>query len=234
MTNAERQPPVSADCAGAASPSTSAGLTAATVGLIRRLRTAADWHTAIGSILEGLGEALGCHRALLLRLRETPDQGFVELTEAVWTDKRFGDPAIQHMPTRQEEVTNDPFLRQMATNGRKAAMFAGHTRTIPGYLHAEFTRQKIKSFLSFPVFVHGHLWGGLGVNDCMAERDWTPDEIAAVELLSFAIGNAIDRQESDVHVSDVIRTAMLENSLDAVVMVDEAGSDCRVAEAIDP
>ena len=43
--------------------------------------------------------------------------------------------------------------------------------------------------------------GTLSVNDCMTERDWTPDEIAAVEGLSFAI----DRAESDAHVSDVTR-----------------------------
>ena len=224
MVKAERQLPGSGDGKADPGAAAAAGLTAATVDLIRRMRTTADWHAAIGPVLEGLAKVLGCHRALLLRLREIPDQGFVEMTEAMWTDERFSDPAIQHVPTLQATVAGDPFLRQMATNGRKAAMFAGHTRNIPGYLHAEFTRQKIKSFLSFPVFAHGHLWGGLGVNDCLVEREWTPDEIAAVEVLSFSIGNAIDRQESDAHVSDVIRTAMLENSLDAVVMIDEAGS----------
>lgn len=49
------------------------------------------------------------------------------------------------------------------------------------------------------------MWGTLSVNSCITERDWTPDEIAAVAGLSFAISDAIDRAEPDAHVSDVTR-----------------------------
>lgn len=200
------------------------GLTALVASLLRKLRRSGDWRIDMPDVLNQIGEALGCHRAILFRLRELPEEGFVQMVETIWIDERFSDPAALPIPMRQEIVVNDPFLRQVATDGRRAAVFTGNTREIPGYLHGELTRQSVKSFISLPVFAHGHLWGSIAVNDCVRERQWTADEIAATEILVMSIGNAIDRAESDAHVSEVIRAAMVQGSLDAVVVTDEVGN----------
>ncbi len=200
------------------------GLTALLATLLKRLRRSADWRVDMPDVLRAIAEELDCHRAILFRLLETPDQGFLQRVETIWIDGRFSDPDVLPKPMLQETVVNDPFLRQVATDGRKAAVFTGNTREIPGHLHAELTRQNVKSFISLPVFAHGHLWGSLAINDCAREREWTPDEIAATEILVMSIGNAIDRAESDAHVSEVIRAAMVQGSLDAVVVLDEVGN----------
>lgn len=201
-----------------------AGLTTTTVRLVRQLRAAADWRAVMTAVLGELAAVLDCHRGVLFRLGETPDDGFVQVIEAIWTDHRFSGAGIQPRRMLQTTVVNDPFLRQVATDGRKGVKFHGHARALPGYLREDFLRQEIRSFLSFPIFAHGHLWGSIAVNDCMRERNWTPDEMAIVEILSLSIGNAVDRAESDAHVSEVIRAAMVQGSLDAVVVIDEAGN----------
>lgn len=102
-------------------------------------------------------------------------------------------------------------------------MFFGLTRDINGFLRKDFEAQKIKSFLSTPVFVNGRGWGSLAINDCVDERVWTEDEKAAIEIMSLALGDAIERSQSDAHVGEVIRSAMLQASLDAVLVIDETG-----------
>jgi GAF domain-containing protein len=65
-----------------------------------------------------------------------------------------------------------------------------------------------------PVIAHGRVWGTLAVNDCVREREWLDHEVAALEIVALSIGHAIERSESDAHVSEVIYSAMLEASLD--------------------
>ena len=77
-----------------------------------------------------------------------------------------GDPAV------------DRRFRPAAAGGsprraRQGKMFAGHTREIEGFLRRDFEKQKIKSFLSVPIFANGNVWGTLAINDCMRERSWT-------------------------------------------------------------
>ena len=102
-------------------------------------------------------------------------------------------------------------------------MFAGLTRDIEGFLRHDFEKQKIKSFLSIPIFANGNAWGSVAINDCVNERTWTDDDKAAMEIVALALGDAIERGQSDAHVSEVIRAALLQASLDAVIVIDETG-----------
>jgi hypothetical protein len=97
-----------------------------------------------------------------------------------------------------EDQFNTPFWHDDAVGGVHPISYALEWRPSPQIpKHPERARR--------PHPPHRHMWGTRSVNDCMTERDWTPDEIAAMEGLSFAIGDAIDRAVSDAHVSDVIR-----------------------------
>ena len=58
----------------------------------------------------------------------------------------------------------------------------------------------------------------------MRERIWTDDEIAAVEIVAMAVGDAIERSFSEAHVSEIIRRTMIKASLDAIIVIDETGS----------
>ncbi len=202
----------------------SVGLTVTVSKITRMLRQASDWQHCIHEILEAFTITLDGHRGILFRLRELPGQGFSQSIAAYWVDNRIAGIATPPTTINQTLVHSDPLLEHLATEVRRGRIFSGLTRDIQGFLRKDFEDQRIKSFLSVSVFAHGHLWGTLAVNDCLREREWTRDEMAALEIVAMAIGDAIERSFSEAHVSEIIRRTMLQASLDAIIVIDETGS----------
>lgn len=196
----------------------------AAVRVVRRLREAGDWQREMDGILETLCRAIECQRGILFRLRELPGQGFAQSVAAYWIDPDFGGELASPTVIMQSIVNSDPLLERVAEDERQGKIFAGHTRDLEGFLRTDFEKQDIKSFLSVSVFAHGHLWGTLAVNDCADEREWTDEEEATLHIIALAIGDAIEHSLSDAHASEVIRRTMLQASLDAIIVIDEAGS----------
>lgn len=202
-----------------------AGLAALAARLLRRLGgRSADWRRGMDGVLAELGTALGGHRAVLFRLAVSPGEGMVQSIVAYWVDDRLDGIVDPPAVIAQTTYDRDPFLERVAERIRQGKLFAGHTREIDGFLRAEFERQRIVSFISAPIFVQGQLWGTLAVNDCVDERAWNVDERAVMEIVALAVGEAAERELSDEHVSDNIRSAMLQYSLDAVIVIDETGA----------
>lgn len=200
------------------------GITVIAARIVRQLRDAPDWQAAIPRLLEMLGKSLSCHRAILFRLRELPDQGFAQAIASHWVDESVVGSKAPPTTIAQSVVETDSFLEKLGQEVRQGKMFAGLTRDIEGFLRADFEQQRIRSFVSVAVFSHGHLWGTLALNDCLEERNWGHDVEAALELVAQAIGDAIERSLSDAHVSEMIRRTMIQASLDAIIVIDETGS----------
>lgn len=199
------------------------GPSVAAAHIVRRLRQAAVWRNEITELLELLGRSLSVHRSVIFRLHEMPGQGLTQTVEAFWLDDAIRSIASAPAVIVQSVVHMDPLLGRIAEEGRQGKMFAGLTRDIDGFLREDFEKQKIKSFLSVPIIANGVSWGSVAVNDCVNERLWTEEEMAALEIIAFALGDAIERSQSDAHVSEVIRAALLQSSLDAVIVIDETG-----------
>ncbi|RWD65745.1 MAG: hybrid sensor histidine kinase/response regulator [Mesorhizobium sp.] len=196
----------------------------AAVHVVRRLREAGDWQREMEGILETLCRSMDCQRGILFRLRELPGQGFAQSVSAYWIDPEFGGELASPTVIMQSLINSDPLLERLQEDERQGKVFAGHTRNLDGFLRTDFEKQNIKSFLSVSVFAHGHLWGTLAVNDCVAEREWTDEEEATLHIIALAIGDAIEHSPSEAHASEVIRRTMLQASLDAIIVIDEAGS----------
>ncbi|PZO79359.1 MAG: hybrid sensor histidine kinase/response regulator [Mesorhizobium amorphae] len=183
-----------------------------------------DWREKLPTALGRFASALDCQRAVVFRLEDTKDKGFMQLIEALWSDPDTAVGCERPTEILQETVVSDPLLRDIATRGRHGTAFQGHTDELSGFLRGDFERQGIKSFLSPTIFANGHLWGSIAINDCEKRREWTPDEFAAMELAAIAIGNAVERSSSDAHVSEVIRAALIHGALDGVIVTDEVGN----------
>lgn len=202
---------------------TPANATVAAARIVRRLRTAVDWRQDIDEILEMLGRATGCHRAILFRLRELPGTGLTQSAAAFWVDSAVAGSSAPPTVIIQSLIHSDPLLGRIAQEGRQGKIFEGRTSEIEGFLRRDFEAQHIKAFLSVPVFANGTASGSIAINDCEKERMWTDEERAAMEIISLALGDAMERGQSDAHVGEVIRAAMLQASLDAVLVIDETG-----------
>jgi PAS domain S-box-containing protein len=199
------------------------GVTVAAMRIARRLRHADDWQPEIGGILELLGRSLHVHRTILFRLREDPEQGLVQSISGYWLDETLDGISAPPTIILQSHIHSDPLLGRLAVEGRQGKIFAGLTSEIDGFLRHDFERQKIKTFMSVTVFAHGHAWGTVAINDCARERTWTDEEKAALEIVALAMGDAIERSLSERHVGEIIHAAMLQASLDAVIVIDESG-----------
>lgn len=198
--------------------------TVAAARIVRRLREAEHWQLEIDGILECFARAFAGHRAILFRLREVAGHGFAQSIAAYWVDPHVDQVAAPPTTINQALVDSDPLLARLAEEVRQGKLFAGLTRDLSGFLRADFENQHIKSFLSVAVSAHGHLWGTLAVNDCDVERNWADEEVAALEIIASALGDAIERSLSEAHVSEIIRRTMLQSSLDAIMVIDETGS----------
>lgn len=200
------------------------GLSVAVWKIAVRLREANDWRQEVDDSLAILGRAVGCHRSILFNLQSNRSAGFLQTITAYWVDLAVAGDAPRPALIPQSVIETDPLLGKLARESRQGKRFVGHTRNLDGFLREDLDRQRVKSFLSIPVFANGHLWGSLAVNDCVEERDWSEEEFAAVELVAMAIGDAIERSSSESHVSEVFRTTMVHASLDGIVVIDESGS----------
>ncbi|MEW9805749.1 ATP-binding protein [Mesorhizobium marinum] len=203
---------------------TEPGCTVAAARIVRRFHETAEWQRIIDEVLELLARSLGCHRAILFRLRELPGEEFTQSIAAYWDDEAVVAGANRPRVILQSVVNSDPLLTRLSAEVRQGKMFAGRTREIDGFLRQDFEGQRIKAFLSVTIFANGNLWGTLAVNDCTVERRWTEEEKAATEIVAMAIGAAIERSLSDAHVSEIIRQTMLQSSLDAIIVIDETAS----------
>lgn len=203
---------------------TEPGCTVAAARIVRRLHETAEWQRIIDEVIELLARSLGCHRAILFRLRELPGEGLAQSIAAYWEDASVVAGAERPKVIVQSIVNADPLLTRLGAEVRQGKMFAGRTREIEGYLRDDFDGQRIKSFMSVTVFANGNLWGTLAINDCTVERRWTEEEKAATEIVAMAVGAAIERSLSDAHVSEIIRQTMLQSSLDAIIVIDETAS----------
>lgn len=192
--------------------------------IARRLREAVDWRREIDELLELLGRSCSGHRAILFKLEDVPGHGLTQSVAAYWVDGSIAGNAAAPSVIPQAVVHMDPLLGKVAAEGRQGKMFAGLTRDIEGFLRQDFENQHIVSFLSVPVWANGTPWGSLAVNDCVEERAWSDEVRAAMEIVSLAVGDAVERLQSDAHVSEVVRRTMIQASLDAIIVIDETGA----------
>lgn len=190
---------------------------------VRRLGKAADWRQEIDELLELLGRSLDCHRAVVFHLEAVPRQGLTQSITAFWVDAAMEGISARPSVIPQAVLHMDALLEKVAVEGRQGKMFAGLTREIEGFLRTDFENQKIVSFLSVPVLANGNAWGSVAINDCVRERVWSAEERAAMEIVALSLGDAIERSQSEKHVNQVIRAALIQSSLDAVIVIDETG-----------
>ncbi len=78
--------------------------------------------------------------------------------------------------------------------------------------------------MAVPVFANKHLWGHIGLDDCRAERDWSPAEIDTLKTLAELIGATVAARRHEaileavaVSAKELLRTSNLQQSLPMVI-----------------
>ena len=76
---------------------------------------------------------------------------------------------------------------------RRGELFQGKVSELPPGEQRALTEEGVLAILEAPIFVDGELWGDVGFDDCLEERDWLPAEMDAVRAANDRI-NALDHE----------------------------------------
>src|SRR5690606_28700863 len=92
---------------------TEPGCTVAAARIVRRLHETAEWQRIIDGVIELLARSLGCHRAILFRLRELPGEGLAQSIAAYWEDPVVTAGANRPRVIVQSVVNSDTLLTRL-------------------------------------------------------------------------------------------------------------------------
>ncbi|WP_243094116.1 bifunctional diguanylate cyclase/phosphodiesterase [Thermus thalpophilus] len=148
--------------------------------------------TGLPQALEGVAQALKAHRAYLFRLEERQGTWYTSQL-AEWAGEgvspQIQNPALQDLP--MEEAGYGRWLRRFLAN----QSVGGPVAAFPQEEQPLLLAQEIQSLLVVPIFVEGRLWGFLGVDDCLRERQFTQEEEALLRLLAEALAQTLELWE---------------------------------------
>ena len=170
------------------------GVLAAIAAMAERLLSA-PWETVIEEALADLGAATGASRVWIFDAEK--DEGGETLISrrfewvALGIEPQIDNPALQAFSFRAsgfEDWANTLFA---------GGIINAHTRELSPQQAAFLAEESILSILNVPVFAGDAVWGLMGFDDCVAEREWTPAEIDALKAAASTLGAAVARQRAE-------------------------------------
>ncbi|MEX1046992.1 MAG: EAL domain-containing protein [Actinomycetota bacterium] len=152
--------------------------------------TTDSWEPRIDDVLARLGQAVGVSRVYVYR-NSTGEDGKRLMTQVF----EWCAPGV--MATLGNEVTIDfayenGFQRLEKLLGAGEPVY-GLTTEFPESEQEDLKAEGILSTASVPVFAGQEWWGYLGFDDTETERDWTKEEINALEAAAGTLGTAVFR-----------------------------------------
>lgn len=190
----------------------------------RRLREAREWTDEIDAIMASIGEGLGLSRVYIFRIHKLADGGLGQTCVADWASPGLARLSTDSRNIDERILDSDPTMLDWAGRRRRGEMIEGHTRDLAGYLRDDFRHQRIKSFISFPIWQNGQWWGHLGFDDCVRERTWTEAEKAVLRATVYVLADAIALSASSLVMSEATRLAMMRTAPYGIIVIDEAGA----------
>lgn len=186
---------------------------------------AANWRDGIDGLLGRLGRAASVSRVYLFEVGHTKSGVLTHSCFHDWAAPGLDRLASSVRYTREIIQDYDPVFDTWIERRRRGELISGHTRDLTGVLREDFDYQKIKSFMSMPIHVNGDWWGHLGFDDCVAERDWVPEEVHLLQTTAALIGASATREDASKRMSRIekLRSAMTEVALDAIIVLDGEG-----------
>ncbi|MBD2020990.1 GAF domain-containing sensor histidine kinase [Leptolyngbya sp. FACHB-36] len=200
----------------------------------RVLLTSCDRVTAINQALAILGQVTQVDRVYIFEYHPHPETGEPAMSRRFeWVDAgilpQLANPLLQNFCYGRYGL--EDWQRVVESNHSVSVII----RELPGMQRQLFESFKIQSMLLVPIPVHGKLWGVMGFSDCHTERQWSPDEEAALMTLAATLGGVVAyRQLSAALDCDAHRDRLLgemaqriRRSLDLQQILDTTVAEVR-------
>ena len=178
-----------------------------------------DWEKSIADVLARLGEAAEVSRVYIFEIF-ADDEGVVRISQR----HEWAAPGIK------AEIDN-PELQNMDMMGAGLGRWAssllagepihGISATFPQSERPILESQDILSIAVVPVIAGEEIWGFLGFDDCLSEREWGT-ELDALRTAASTLGGALTRQryEQELRESEERFRRLSEASRDGVLIHD--------------
>jgi diguanylate cyclase (GGDEF)-like protein/PAS domain S-box-containing protein len=192
-------------------------VTAATSVAVRAVSLA----EGVPEALRKIGESMGVQRILVLQ--DMPGDIPPLALRFAWEAPDITVPfALVATGVPQFDPREMAAWRQPLQDGNPVFADAA---TATGDLRAMLTFFDIKSSVLIPVYVGGHVWGSIGVDDCKATRQWTGSEIETLGILADIAGALIVRERARValETSEELFRLLAATAKDAVILTGPAG-----------
>ncbi|OFY40528.1 MAG: hypothetical protein A2X18_11460 [Bacteroidetes bacterium GWF2_40_14] len=165
-----------------------------------------------------IGNATGTNRAYIFTNTDHPGYLMPLMSQKYeWTDgtveKQINNPYLQNLP--YEKV-----CPRWYTAFLSGGTITGMVREFPDKERSDLESQGIKSIFATPIFVDKKLWGFIGFDDCINEREWSVVEERLISAAANTIGAAYLRKLNQEELvvakeraeeSDRLKSAFLSN-----------------------
>jgi diguanylate cyclase (GGDEF)-like protein len=196
--------------------------------------TSSEWEQNVPQVLEQLGIAAQASRVYIFERFLSESGASLVSQRYEWAaediEPQINNEALQNLAWREAGFARweDAF-----ENGQ---IISGRVNEFPASEKELLTSQGILTIAVVPIFLEEKLWGFIGFDDCLHERDWKGVELGALRAAADIIGaalarrkielNLIWRQHSQELLQDIIRAALGQSTLGemAQALVDKLGS----------
>ena len=180
-----------------------------------------NWRAAAPELLRRLGEATETSRAYLFETGARPDGRLTGTQRFEWV--ALGITPELDNGSMQDMGFDEVGLTEFAERSQRNEIFTANVADMPAKARELMGSQGICSFMTVPVFVHGHWWGFIGFDDCLAERVWSPAETEALRTAASLIEAAIERERSELVLREHEQKlrAVFDTALDAIFITDD-------------
>jgi PAS domain S-box-containing protein len=185
----------------------------------------------IKRILKLIGKATKSSRVNLFKNFDEAGERFTGITNT-WAKEDAFD--VSHV----DELKRIPFTNTSISKWEKVMMKGkGIVGLVDEFEEREREMLKangVKSILSIPIYVDKEWWGFLSLDDCEIGRNWSSDEIKAMETVAYNMGAAIFRLKVEAEMININqslenrvseRTAALEDEIAERMLTEELLKD---------
>ena len=176
--------------------------------------------SSIEPILETLGHAAEVSRVYIFENRTRPDGALATSQRFEWVAPGIA-PQMENGDLQELPWLEAGFRRWVKTL-RSHELIYGHVMDFPAPEKKFLSDQNIISIMVAPIFVGNDWWGFIGLDDCLAAREWSQIEIEALKTAANVLGAAIQRTKAE--------KALLESEKKYRLVVDNANEGIVIAQ----
>jgi PAS domain S-box-containing protein len=154
-----------------------------------------DWRGRMDAVLERLGGECNASHAYLFEQHIGENGELLISLRYEWTAP--GQKSDMDNPIYKNAPVYDPEFERYYSILNSGEPFIGSASSLTEEEKNHFSSLGVKALLEMQVWVNGGLWGTIGFDDMVNEREWNAMEVDVIKVAANVLGAAIKRQRDE-------------------------------------